>query len=65
LILKESKKLYNKLTTKLTNRVMARAVVAIRASSLPVPSNNKQKLNHKIDNTYQTEESRYNQNRNL
>jgi hypothetical protein len=55
LILEESEKLYNKLTTELTNRVMARAVVAIRASSLPVPGNNKQKLSHKIDNTYQTE----------
>jgi hypothetical protein len=56
LILEEAEKLYNQLTTELTNRVMARAVVAIRASSLPVPgNNNKQKLSHKIDNTYQTE----------
>ena len=46
---------YNQLTTELTNRVMAGAAVAIRASSLPVPGNNKQKLSHKIDNTYQTE----------
>jgi hypothetical protein len=48
---------YNQLTTELTNRVMAGSAVAIRASSLPVPAgnNNKQKLSHKIDNTYQTE----------
>ena len=47
---------YNQLTTELTNRVMAGAAVAIRASSLLVPgNNNKQKLSHKIDNTYQTE----------
>lgn len=47
---------YNQLTTELTNRVMAGAAVAIRASSLPVPgNNNKQKLSHKIGNTYQTE----------
>jgi hypothetical protein len=56
LILEEAEKLYNHLTTELTNRVMAGAAVAIRASSLPVPgNNNKQKLSHKIANTYPTE----------
>jgi hypothetical protein len=56
LILEEAGKIYNQLMTELTNRVMAGAAVAIRASSLPVPgNNNKQKLSHKIDNTYQTE----------
>jgi hypothetical protein len=57
LILEESEKLYNKLMTELTNRIMAAAAdaTAIRASSLPSPGNNKQKLSHKIDNTYQTE----------
>jgi hypothetical protein len=62
LILEEAEKLYNKLITELTNRIMA-AAADIRASSLPVlgNNNNKQK-SHKIDNTYQTEESRYNQN---
>ena len=55
LILEEAEKIYNKLITKLTDRVIA-AAGAIRASSLPVPgNNNKQKLSHKIDNTYQTE----------
>ena len=66
LILEEAEKIYNKLITKLTDRVIA-AAGAIRASSLPEPGNNntnKQKC-HKIDNTYQTEELRYNQNRNL
>ena len=53
---------YNQLTTELTNRVMAGAAVAIRASSLPVPgNNNKQKLSHKIDNTYQTNDKYNNQ----
>jgi hypothetical protein len=32
LILEESKKLYNKLTIELTNRVIAAAAVAIKAS---------------------------------
>jgi hypothetical protein len=57
LILEESEKLYNKLTTKLTNDIMA-AAAAMSASSLP-PANNRQKLTHKND-TYQTEEPRYN-----
>ena len=39
LILEEAEKLYNKLTTKLTNEIMA-AAAAIRASSLPSPANN-------------------------
>jgi hypothetical protein len=65
LILEEAEKLYNKLTTELTNRSIA-APADIRASSLPVPGNNNKQKSHKIDNTYQTEESRYtNQNRNL
>jgi hypothetical protein len=41
LILKEAEKLYNKLTTELTNRfITTAAAAAIRASSLPSPSNN-------------------------
>jgi hypothetical protein len=63
LILEETKKLYNKLTTEFTDRVMAAAAASSRASS-PLPSlgnnTNNQKLAYKIDNTYQTEESRYN-----
>jgi hypothetical protein len=52
LILEEGEKLYNKLTTKLTNRGIA-AAAAMTASSLSSPSiGNKQKLTHKIDNTY-------------
>jgi hypothetical protein len=39
LILEETEKLYNKLTTELTNRVIA-AAAAIRTSSLPSPNNN-------------------------
>ena len=62
-ILEEAEKLYNELTTKLTNSVIA-AAAAVRAS-LSLPDNDKQKLIHKIDSTYQAEESRYNQNRNL
>jgi len=66
LILEEAEKLYNKLTTRLTNEVIA---ASIKASSLQSPdnnnNNNNQKLTYKIDNTYQTEETRYNQNRNL
>jgi hypothetical protein len=64
LILAEAEKLYIKLTTEFTNKVMA-AAEDIKASSLPVPSNNNKQKSHKIDNTYQTEESRYNQKRNL
>jgi hypothetical protein len=66
LILEESEKLYNELTTEFTNRVIA-TTAAIRASLLASPAdNNDRKLTYKIDNTYQTEESRYNnQNRNL
>jgi hypothetical protein len=66
LILEESEKLYNKLTTELTNKVMTATIKDIRTSSLPSPGNNNSlKPTHKNDNTYQTEESRYNQNRNL
>jgi hypothetical protein len=61
LILEEGEKLYNKLTTELTNRVMTSAAAAISASSLP-PLDNMQKLTHKENNTYQTEELRYNNN---
>jgi hypothetical protein len=44
LILEEAEKLYNKLTTELTNKVMA-AAATIRESSLPLSGeNNKQKL---------------------
>ncbi len=64
LILEEAEKLYIKLTTEFTNKVIA-AAADIRASSLPVTGNNNKQKSHKIDNTYQTEESRYNQNRNL
>jgi hypothetical protein len=55
LILEESEKLYNKLTTEVTNRIMAAAADAttIRASSLPT-ANNRQKPTHKND-TYETE----------
>jgi hypothetical protein len=60
LILEESEKLYNKLTTELTNRVMA-AAAAATASSLPLSdNNNSQKPTDKNDNTYQTEGSIYN-----
>jgi hypothetical protein len=55
-ILEESEKLYNKLTTKLTNVIIA-AVAAVRAASLPImPSNNMQNLTHKND---EIEEPRY------
>jgi hypothetical protein len=65
LILEEAEKLYNKLITEFTNRSMA-AAASIRGPSLPVPGNNNKQKSHKIYNTYQTEESRYNnQNRNL
>jgi hypothetical protein len=56
LIVEEAEKLYNNLTTELTNRVMA-AAADIMASSLLVPGNNNKQKSHKIDNTYQTEES--------
>jgi hypothetical protein len=61
LIVEEAEKLYNQLTTELTNWIIASAA-SIKASSLPSPSadTNKQKLAHKNDNTYQTEEFRYN-----
>ena len=53
-ILEEAEKIYNKLTTKLTNDVIA-AAAAIRASSLPLPvTNNRQ------NDTYKIEEPRYN-----
>ena len=52
LILEEAEKLYNKLTTELTNRAIA-ASAAMTASSLSSPSiGNKQKETHKNDNTY-------------
>jgi hypothetical protein len=60
LILEEAEKLYNKLMTELTNRVMV-AAASIRASSLP-SLDNMHKLTHKKNNTYQTEELRYNNN---
>ena len=60
LILEEAEKLYNMLMTELTNRVIATAA-AMRASLLASPAdNNDRKLTYKIDNTYQTEESKYN-----
>jgi hypothetical protein len=40
LILEEAEKLYNKLTTKLTNRAIAAADAGIRAASLPLPTYN-------------------------
>jgi hypothetical protein len=52
LILEEAEKLYNKLITELTNRVIAAAAATIKVSSLPSPGNNNHKLTHKIDNTY-------------
>ena len=55
LIIEEVEKLYNGLTTELTNRIMAAAAdaTAMRASSLPT-DNNSQKLTHNND-TYETE----------
>ena len=67
LILEEAEKLYNKLKPELTNSTIAEAADT-RESSLPSIGNNtnNHRLAYKIDNTYQTEESRYNnQNRNL
>jgi hypothetical protein len=58
LILEESEKLYNELTTELTNRTMAAAAEAIMTSSLPLPpldNNNRQKLTHNNDR-YKTDE---------
>jgi hypothetical protein len=40
LILEEAEKIYNKLTTELTNRVMAVAAASVSASSLPLPAHN-------------------------
>jgi hypothetical protein len=55
LILEEAEKLYNKLTTELTNRIMAAAnATSIRESSLPTANNNRQRLIHK-NNAFQTE----------
>jgi hypothetical protein len=52
LILEEAEKLYNKLTTEVTNRATA-AAAAMTASSFSSPSiSNKQKLTNKNDNTY-------------
>ena len=56
LIVEEAQKLYNKLTTELTNRIMAAAAgsTAIRTSSLPIANNRQTELVHK-NNAYQTE----------
>jgi hypothetical protein len=53
LILEEAEKLYNKLTTELTNSVIAAAAEDIWALSLPLPANNSnhQQLIHKNDDT--------------
>jgi hypothetical protein len=52
LILEEAEKLYNKLTTELTNRAIA-AAAAMTASMLSSPSiGNNHKLAHKNDSTY-------------
>ena len=40
LILEEAEKLYNKLTTKLTNTIIAATAVSIRESSLPLSTHN-------------------------
>jgi hypothetical protein len=60
LILEEAEKIYNRLATEVTNRVMAAAAAAIRGSLLPSANNNIQQLTHKND-MYQREESKYNQ----
>jgi len=64
MILEESEKLYNNLTIRLTNDIIA-AVAAMKTISLPLslPSsnNNSQKLKYEND-TYQTEEARCNNN---
>jgi hypothetical protein len=50
LILEEAGKIYNKLTTELTNRAIAAADAGIRATSLPsLANNNEQTLTHKDD----------------
>ena len=55
-ILEEAERLYNELTTKLTNEVLVASTVYVSASSLPSQSNNNnQRLIHKIDNIHQTE----------
>ena len=60
LILEEVEKIYNKLTTELTNWSIA-ATATIKESSLPLPSNNNtQKYIHGNDNAYdETKGSRY------
>ncbi len=55
LILEEAEKLYNKLITELTNRVIAAAAAAIRASQLPVPV-----TDNRHNDTYQIQEPRCN-----
>jgi hypothetical protein len=55
LILEEAEKIYNKFTTKLTNKVIAAA--ATSRTSLPSLGNNNQNLTHKDD---EIEEPRYN-----
>ena len=67
LLLEEAEKLYNELTTKLTNEIIAStATMKTTTSSLPLqlPSSddNSQNLNYEKDNTYQTEETRCNNN---
>jgi hypothetical protein len=63
LILEEAEKLYNDLTTKLTNEIIAAATAAMKTiSSLPLPSaNDSRKLIYK-NNIYKIEEARYNNN---
>jgi hypothetical protein len=39
-ILEEAEKLYNQLTTELTNRIIAATAATMRTSSLPTPSDN-------------------------
>ena len=51
LVLEESEKLYNKLTTELTNGVIA-AATTMTASSLSSPSIGNKKITYKNDNTY-------------
>lgn len=62
-ILEEAEKLYNQLITKLTNSVIAAAAAIMTASfSLSrLDNNNRQKLPRNND-TYQTEQPRYNNN---
>ena len=55
LILEESEKLYNNLTTKLTNDVIASAAAIKASSSLSLPVTNNRK-----NDTYNIEEPRYN-----